>query len=238
MNKDDFSGIYLITCNRAGQLPAYYIGQSIRVRRRIGQHRTALKYGRHVNPRMQRLWDKAGAEEFEFKALCASPVGQLDELELWFIQEMLGSRACLNIGTDPCAPMRGRKFSAVHRDRIAAGHSGENHYSFGKPLGAEHKASISIGGKGLKRGADTRSKISAANLGANNSMHGVVGAKHPRSKAVEGTNISTGIVIRFESANLARRAGFDQGRISHCCAGNAKTHMGYVWRFICPTESV
>lgn len=47
---------------------------------------------------------------------------------------------------------------------------------------------------------------------------------------VLGTNIKTGEEVRFPSAREAGRNGFDQGHISRCLRGEAKTHKGFTWR--------
>lgn len=223
------SGIYLITCNRPAGLPLYYVGQSIDTRSRMLAHRSALRNNRHHNDRLQRAWEKYGSENFVFSLIGQFAIADLDSIELWFITEMLGAPGCCNIGTDPSQPNRGRKFSHEHRRKIAAAHTAENHYSYGLPLSDAHRANISAGGKGVKRGCDTRLKISKANAGSKNSMFGKTGLTHVRSKPVIGTCLETGDVITFDSANLARSAGFDQGAISRCCSGISKFHKGYSW---------
>lgn len=231
MKRKHISGIYLVTCLRPGRLPVYYIGQSIDLHRRLLSHASCLRAGRHHNRWLQHLWNRCGKECFTFTIMGECEVGDLDATELWLLTEAIGSRNCCNIGTDPAAPMRGRKFSAEHRGRIAAGHTGENHYSYGKPLRDEHRAKISAGGRGVLRTAETKARISAANLGEKNSMFGVCGKRNARSRPVEGVNLATGEIIAFESANIAEKSGFDQGRITHCCRGNAKTHGGHTWRY-------
>lgn len=230
-------GIYLITCRPPGGLPLYYVGQSQNVALRFGQHRSALRCGSHFNDRLQRSWDKYGAETFSFEVLEFCQKQELDAAELWWLEQMVGYRRCFNVGTDPVAPQRGRKFSEEHKRKIAAAVSGNRHYAFGKNLAPEHRAKISASGKGLTRSAETRRRISLANAGERNSMHGMSGSLNLRSKPVQGVSIETGLVIRFESACLAEQAGFDQGAISRVCRGISRVHKGYVWSFVDPMRS-
>lgn len=231
MRAPSVSGIYLITCNRPTGLPLYYVGQSIDTRKRLLAHQACLRAGRHHNNRLQMAWNKYGSARFVFGLIGRCAVDDLDREELWFITEMQGRPSCCNIGTDPSAPNRGRRFGADHRGRIAAAHTGANHYSFGKPLAEAHRAKISAGGKGVKRSKATREKISSANKGNLNSMAGKTGLMHPRSRAVTGTCLVSGKQIRFDSGNLAMVEGFDQGAIHRCCNGVSKSHKGYAWAF-------
>lgn len=47
---------------------------------------------------------------------------------------------------------------------------------------------------------------------------------------IEGVNIKTGNIVRFNSASEAGRNGFNQANISSCLRGERKSHMGYKWR--------
>lgn len=49
-------------------------------------------------------------------------------------------------------------------------------------------------------------------------------------KAVVGTNIQTGEIIRFESVNSTAKAGFKPSCVSNCCNGKVSQHKGYRWK--------
>lgn len=225
------SGIYLITCQPHGRLPLYYIGQSKNIHLRFGQHKTSLRSGSHFNRKLQNFWNAHGSESFKFEPLEFCEVDKLDDFEQWWINETIGHDRVFNVGTDPAAPSRGRKFSAEHKARIAAALTGQNHYAFGKRLSEGHREKISIGGRGVKRGDKTRQRISDANRGPKNSMYGKSGAMNSRSKAVIATSLKTGEILRYESATLAKVDGFDQSAISRSCHGKTRGHKGYQWRF-------
>lgn len=60
------SCIYKITCNENGFV---YIGQSINLYRRVGEHINSLRKGKGRNPYMQSDYDKYGPEAFDFDVL-------------------------------------------------------------------------------------------------------------------------------------------------------------------------
>lgn len=46
-----------------------YVGSSIRIRYRLGQHKSNLKAGRHVNKHLQNSWNKHGEDKFTFRVI-------------------------------------------------------------------------------------------------------------------------------------------------------------------------
>lgn len=63
MNKERQSGIYSIQCTPTGKV---YIGSSVDIPMRWGQHRTRLLQGKHDNAHLQYAWNKHGADSFTF----------------------------------------------------------------------------------------------------------------------------------------------------------------------------
>lgn len=201
------SGIYLITCRPEGGLPYYYVGQSINIERRKNFHLQRLRTGKHHNKFVQRCFDKHGEEAFSFEVLETCSELEIDSYESWWLSEMVGFSRCMNLSRDATAPFRGKKLSM------------------------EHRIAISIGGKGKKRGERTRRLISQANAGEKNSMFGKSGSMNQRSVPVIGRSLADGSLVRFESATMAEKHGFDQGSISKCCQGRLRSHRGYQWAF-------
>ena len=60
------SGIYEIKCLANKKV---YIGSSIDIKRRWGEHRYQLKNNRHHSTRLQRSWNKYGQDNFEFNRI-------------------------------------------------------------------------------------------------------------------------------------------------------------------------
>ena len=80
-------GIYIIKCNCNGK---GYIGQSIDIKKRISEHKSALRHSRHSNSYLQNAFNKYGEKEFSFDILREiSPQEYtkqyLDSLEIYYI---------------------------------------------------------------------------------------------------------------------------------------------------------
>lgn len=200
-------GIYLITVNCGENNPLYYVGQSVDIKNRWRYHLASLRNGRHMNIVTQRAFDKYGELNFKFEILIECDKSESTEIEQWFLDEMCPYQRCMNISTDAKAPHRG------------------------KPLSEKHRLAISIGGRGMKRSDETRSKISAANTGIKNSMYGNNGSKNKRSRPVVAFSLHTDERLYFESACMSIPYGFSQEEISRCCNGKRVSHKGFVWIF-------
>lgn len=191
------------------------------------RHRSDLRCGRHHNHMLQAHWRKYGPNAFSYSTLETCQIEDIDELEGWWLSEMVGHASCCNVGTTPGAAMRGVKFSAEHRDKISAGHLGKKK----GPATNEARLNMSLAQIGKIRSAETRLKMSAWQKGADNHRFGKSGVNHKRSKAVEGTCIKTGARIYLDSMSLGVAQGFLKAKISECCNGSRGSHKGYIWAY-------
>lgn len=87
------SGIYSITDTVNNRV---YVGQSVDVNRRLGDHKHHLKAKIHKNSYLQRSYDKCNGEGFEFGVLEYCPIEKLDEREQAWIS--LFQSTCRNKG--------------------------------------------------------------------------------------------------------------------------------------------
>jgi group I intron endonuclease len=119
--KIDVSGIYKIVNRVTGQC---YVGQSLRMRKRIREHFRLLRRGKHSNPHLQHAFNKYGPDAFygEMEAECSDPA-EMDRLEeaflrgdVWFEEPTV-----YNIADFAKAPMRGKTHSEEARQRIRIG---------------------------------------------------------------------------------------------------------------------
>lgn len=131
-----------------------YVGSSVNVGRRIGQHIVALKNGVHKNPILQRMWNKH-ASDFKFALLEA--VAHRDGLIEAEQRHIDGCSPLANIsdarGSHPHTDeakerMRGRIVSSETRLKLSVAHKG-------KPSP----------NKGTKVSDATREKLSLAHMG-------------------------------------------------------------------------
>jgi len=75
-------GVYAIRCVLDKRM---YVGSSINVRKRMQNHRCALRAGKHHSVHLQRAWNKHGEPCFEFFVLGLYPREQLfAEEQRWF----------------------------------------------------------------------------------------------------------------------------------------------------------
>ena len=63
VDKHQIGSVYAIICKPTAQA---YIGQSKSVERRLIQHKSNLRAGRHPSPNLQQAWDKHGEQAFLF----------------------------------------------------------------------------------------------------------------------------------------------------------------------------
>ncbi len=75
------SGVYQIRCLPTGKI---YVGSTVDLRHRWGQHRRKLRGGNHHNTHLQNAWDKYGEANFEFVVLeLAAEVDLLQVEQKW-----------------------------------------------------------------------------------------------------------------------------------------------------------
>lgn len=111
------SGIYLISCAVSNRR---YVGQATNIRRRLFQHRGALRQGAHDNPIMQSSWKKHGEESFEYHVLelCAREV--LTKQEAHYMESLGSSKLVggFNINAANDSPGLGLKRPLETCDRM------------------------------------------------------------------------------------------------------------------------
>lgn len=142
-------GIYKIFCRPNGKV---YIGSSVRLAKRIRNHKSDLRQGKHPNQRLQRAWNKYGKDNFVFEVLLNCDKDSVFVLEQKLIDEYQSSAKGFNIAA--CA--ESARLGAVLSDAQKAKASKT---LTGRTLTAEHRANISNGGRGVKKSEATKQKM-------------------------------------------------------------------------------
>lgn len=62
-----------------------YIGQSKNLKKRLSDHLSELRNGKHFNDHLQRSWDAYGQENFNIYVICYCNKEELDEKEIYYI---------------------------------------------------------------------------------------------------------------------------------------------------------
>jgi group I intron endonuclease len=148
------SGIYKIRNIETGKV---YIGSSINLKKRVSKHKTELKTGRHHSQKLQRAWDKYGAQAFEFFVLEMASNDELIEREQYWLDHF----DCANDGYNilPTAgSSSGYKLTEEHRRKIGAGNAG-------KVRTDAMREKLSIAHMGHSTSVETRAKMGAAATG-------------------------------------------------------------------------
>jgi|ERR1017187_5618873 group I intron endonuclease len=151
-------GIYAIT---NAVTDTVYYGQSVNMGKRLDHHVWKLHRRRHDNPRLQRAWDKHGADAFTFRPLWIMPFGDLTKWERACIagRRATGGR-CYNMQD----PLHIEPVCAETRAKISAS-------SLGKKMSAEACANMSLANfRRPPPTVETRAKQSASAIGNKNSL--------------------------------------------------------------------
>jgi len=136
--KYEHPGVYKIANSVTNEC---YVGQSVRVLKRISDHKCNLRKGTHSNPRLQNAWNKYGEEAFTFEVVAeCDSYDDLDELENAFISggAYFDEPVVYNIADFAKAPMRGRKHSPDTIEKIRLGRKAAS-FDYSSP---EHRATL------------------------------------------------------------------------------------------------
>lgn len=169
-----------------------YVGSTNNWKRRLGEHRSTLRSGKHCNKHLQAAWAKYGEGSFMFSVLEHLPdVSQIVAREQHWMDlagaAVTGFNMCPAAGTTrglPCTPERAAKISTakfghVQREStkvlIRAARAVQvitpesiaktRAGNTGKKRTAEFAERISRKLTGITRSPETRAKVAAANLG-------------------------------------------------------------------------
>lgn len=134
------AGIYAIVNTVNGR---QYIGSAVNLKARLKHHRTMLRVGRHVNPKLQNAWNKYGESSFKFELIkTGMPVNQLPALEQQHIDAALSSGL----------------YNLVLNLALSTGKRGR----LGKPLSEEARRKRSESQKGRTVSEETRQRLREA----------------------------------------------------------------------------
>lgn len=149
------SGIYQIVNTVNGKC---YVGSSVNITGRWGQHLHMLRAKKHKNQKLQNAWSKYGEGAFEFVILEHCQESELIATE----QRHIDTSGCLvtgyNIAKEAGRGRAGMLHSPESIARMSVAHRG-------KTISLEHRAKLAEALKGRVFSEETRAKISAAKTG-------------------------------------------------------------------------
>ena len=127
------TGVYAIRHIVSGKS---YVGSSSKIENRWVRHRSALKHNRHHSEKLQRAWNKYGADAFEFEVLQTCALSALRSVEQEWLDRLEAHRQGYN------CTAKSLEHSEEVRARLAASHRG-------KTASPETRAKMSKAHKGL-----------------------------------------------------------------------------------------
>lgn len=181
------SGIYQITNLRTGR---FYIGSAVNFARRKAVHLSRLRKGSHGNVRMQRDWDKHGADAFEFRPLLVCDRDHLLDYEQRLIDGLGAVQRGYNLlptagsalgfrhtpehraslkGNQHAAGLRHTEETRRHLSEVMRG----NRHGAGWTMPEAHRAAISAAHTGRKQTPEQVAKRVAATQAAKAAKRGL-----------------------------------------------------------------
>lgn len=107
------SGVYRVWCSPEH----YYIGRSSSIESRCAGHEQKLRRGKHINPHMQRVYDKYGA--FRYEVLEIAEATAATSIEQGLLDKHLSDPLCMNICASAEIPTRkGLRNTPEHNAKI------------------------------------------------------------------------------------------------------------------------
>lgn len=153
-------GIYAITNILTDTV---YYGQSVRMGKRLSEHKRQLTLGGHSNPHLQASWNRYGKNAFVFAPIHPLPEGDMTAREKRCIDEAYGMGLnVFNICVASPATQLGVKRSAATLAKMSARAISQG---FGMKKTAEHCARLSASAMGKRMSTEARAKMSASAMG-------------------------------------------------------------------------
>lgn len=208
----------------------YYVGSSTNLYERWRTHRKKLRSGTHPNPKLQASWDKHGETAFAFVILAEfDSIQGMEGCEEALLLDCVPDPQCCNLSVSARTPWRntgslhpnyGKPMAEEQKEKLRTAakmqwqksdpRTGRKHSAETREkISAKVQAVVAAGGGGkFIPTAETRAKMSAANMGNQNAKGHVRTAEHRRklSDANKGNTHWLGKTHSVESREKMGRA--------------------------------
>lgn len=170
----------------------FYVGSTINAVARFREHRWHLKKGTHHCQRLQRAWNKYGADSFEFEIIEQADDSERLAIEDRWLAEHFGKPHCYNTGPAAAAAFLGRKHGPEARAKVSKAQKDKRH-RLGHTNSPEHRAKISAANRGKKRSPEHIEKIRQRMIGTSYAKGRVVTDEMRAAMGRRVAEITTGL---------------------------------------------
>jgi group I intron endonuclease len=194
------SGIYRIDLGNG----YFYIGSSIDLAKRKREHKNRLSSHRHINTKMQHVFNKYGV--YEFKVLQECAINELAEKEQLVLNECFLHRKNVNIAAFVERPMLGRKHSQKTKSLLSKKMKKQRS---NKPMSDSYRKNLSLANKGKKLSDERRLQISDSIKNSSFQMNRVKTLGH-RPRTLEDRKIASDRMKLWWAANPEKRVALSE----------------------------
>jgi group I intron endonuclease len=201
-----------------------YIGSSKDWYVRKRMHLNQLTRQIHHSIKLQRAWNKYGADKFSFVVLEeVAEESHLIPREQWWIDNTNCEYNICKVAGNTL----GRKPNRLSRQRMSLAHLGEKHPEWRNAI-----KSVSQGGENHWTQKKSFSKKSRKKMSDSQKKLFASGYQHPNKRKIIQLNLELKPITTWDSINQAASAlNIKRGGISNCLNGKSKSSAGFCWKF-------
>lgn len=192
--------IYCIRNKNNGKI---YIGQTIRFRKRLTEHRISLLNNRHCSLYLQKAFNKYGINNFEVEILELCSKKELYDREVYWIEKLNSTNKDIgyNYLVRASSPWYG-------------------------PRSDKHKANLSKSLKGRIISDNEKNRLKKLNLGR------FIGSKSPNAKSIIQYDISMNKIAEYDCISTAAKCmNISRKSISNNLNNRSKSSGGFIWKY-------
>ena len=217
------TGIYKIVNQINGKI---YVGSALDMLDRWNRHKNQLKSKKHHSKKLQRSYNKHGADNFKYETIEECEKDKLIEKEQYYI-DLFDS---YNNGYN-CCPKAGSPLGVKHTDEarknMSNSQKGKSGNRKGKKHSQESKNKIKEARKRQVFSKETGKKMSKSRTGI------FEGRKNPayNPTPVLQYDLKNNFIKEWKDLVSLKENGFNSKLISSVCRGTNKTHAEYKWKY-------
>ena len=207
------------------------------MKRRLRQHSSDLRQGKHENKFLQNTFNKYGFGNFKFEIIELCSIEELDEREKYWINLYGGVESKNNFNFES-GGHKNKRYSEIVKQKQSEKYKGiglpngektqftKGHqpWNKGKKMSKEIKKILSNAHIGLRHSEETKKKLSIVNKGQR------LGKERYNAKSVYAYDENGKLVLQFETIRNALEYLGIRGNYLDRIANKNKLYRGYYWK--------